>query len=158
MQPKIMASLGGFFALVYLTGCGGGGGPTDSNIHDAIQQYCEAGNHLPESIKLPASPGQPNNLLNTGSKVRISDIRVIKRGKLFYAQNGNLKGFPVRVYVKGMRIDEYSKFIYNANGKMEHVKDVNLPFDGEGDFVLLFEPPDKSKVDPGPGKWIASPN
>jgi hypothetical protein len=142
-----------------LAGCGGGG-PSDSNIHDAVQKYCEQGSNIAwsggDSLKLPASPDL-SGLLEHGSKIRISEVRVVKRGKPFHEEGENsVKRFPVRVYVKGMKIQAYGKM--KSDGTVVHAKDINLPFEGETDLVIEFKPPDKSQVDSGPGKWIAEPH
>jgi len=51
--------------------------------------------------------------------------------------------FPVRVFVGGIVQKQFSQ--------------KEVPFDGEMDFHVFFVPPDRSKVDPGPGKWRARP-
>ena len=114
------------------------------------------------SIKLPDSPETPPSSGVTksgGSKITISDIRVVKRGKPFQAfspAGSPSEVLPVRVSVKGVRVVEYVRVDPNSN-MFVHDKDVRLPFEGETDFHIAFEPPDKAKVDPGPGKWVASP-
>jgi len=151
-----------------LTGCGGGpsgsGTPSDPNVCDAVKRYCEhydiSLTGMLDSIKLPDRPVYPVSarLVAYGDKVTISDVRVVKRGKPFHQGSGedSMEGFPVRVHVKGMRIAGYGNFT-GSMGKIVHAKDVNLPFEGETDFVISFTAPDKTHVDAGPGEWVAHP-
>ena len=139
-----------------ITGCSRR--PSDSDISDAVKRYCEQpgqGEYAGtlRSIKLPASPRQ-RDLIDSAS-IKISDVRVVKRGKPFSAGGG--EGFPVRVYVKGMKIVEYRRF-QGSEGSLVHVNDVNLPFEGETDLDITFLPPDRGKVEPGPGQWIVMAN
>lgn len=108
-------------------------------------------------IKLPDRPAVAG-LLNYGDQITISDVRVVKRGEPYDRGFGAnpTKGFPVRVDFKGMRIASYGKMV-GSMGEIVHDKDVNLPFEGQTDFDIERQPADRTKVDPGPGKWIASP-
>lgn len=150
-----------------ITGCGrgssGAGTPSDSNIADAVKRRCEQG--VPTTIKVPDRPVYPpsDNLMDYGNKDTISDLRVVKRGETFCRGSGknSVEWFPVRVHIKGMRVANYSKWEHGEGkgfGEIVYAKSVNLPFEGEADFLIHFEPPDKTQVDAKPGKWVADPN
>lgn len=166
MKSNSVSVLITFTVLVYVIILGGITGcsrkPSDSNISDAVKGYCESSGGLYgmlNTIKLPDTQSQPvPGLFVSDERIKISDVRVVKRGKTFHSGSGenSLEGFPVRVYVKGIKIVDYSKF-NKFNAGVEHINNINLPFEGETDFFVTFEPPDKSKVDPGEGKWIAQP-
>ena len=159
---------GAFVALMLaigssgLTGCGKtgfGGTPSDSNVSDAVKRYFEKSNVSLTGLKSIELPKPPDfaGLFDCDDKVTISDVRVVKRGKSFHDGSGenSVEGFPVRVHVNGIRIVGYSKWV---GLKIVNVKSVNLPFEGEADFVIIFQQPDKTQVDEKPGVWVAQPN
>ena len=139
-----------------LTGCGGSpASASDSDIQNAVRAYyTETGIGVPdEFVKIPKGM----TCLRETEKITLTDIRVVKRGKPFQGIGGTGGGeaLPVRVFVKGTTKKRYGS--YNKDGIMQKIKQGDLPFEGEIDFQIQFEPPDKSKVEPGPGKWIAVP-
>ena len=187
MRSKLSAVLAMSLAFGFVVGCGRSNNtsnetpgaqkpiadqskaPSDSDISNAIKEYCAQIDDLQlksprawlNSMELPQSP-YFDGLLSEGNTVALSDVRVVKRGKPYYG------GFPVRVAVKGVRTARYGKFESvwtNSMGMrftqsifVKDLKVVNLPFEGVTEFVIRFQSPDMSKVDPGPGRWFASAN
>ena len=128
---------------VLLLGVVSGCGPSDGEIEAAVKSYY-ASNYEFHHRGLPVPDFHPLPVGINGQS-QATEVHVKKRGEPFTPNElqrpfgASSKGYPVRVLVKGTS--------RSRQGSDQH-------FEGEADFVLYYLPPNKSKVDPGPGTWV----
>jgi hypothetical protein len=126
--------------------------PSEADINSAVRDYCDGKKDcLLPLAKLPRGTAFSNEV-----KITLTDLRLVKRGTLFRGQigfNPDVGMFPVRVHLKGTAHGQYGT---NKGMLITDLATGDAPIQGEMDFHVWFEPPDESKVEPGPGKWRAS--
>ena len=157
---KVCMAVVAMIAVVFLgsvlAGCGGGG-PSDADIKQAVVTALQDNGIRDSSIRLPQGRVLANLQLGQKEKITVTDFKVVKRGKPFTSGMGATGVVPVRVFVRGTTLRRHGARSDDVL-VLKNIKETDLPFEYEGDFVTSFRPPDKTKVDAKPGEWVADPN
>jgi hypothetical protein len=137
---------------------GGCGGPSNREVAEAVRRHCKSSGVLSSLIKPPPGRYVP---LRTYDLVTFEEARVVKRGRRYTSSVGR-RVWPVRVHVAGTALAVHARVTDRTSlgvlGGVVGVTDLQrakLPFEGDADFALWWEPPNKARVDPEPGRWEA---
>ncbi len=149
-----------------VSGCGGG--PSDRDIQAAVSRYYSAIHDFDLGFPTRNPVG-----IRRGYQSKTTDVQVKKRGEPFTPNvmqsmskpmTATSDGYPVRVFVKGTIRRSGSDWLLGPPGgwgsappSSPRGENSEESFEGEADFILWYVPPDKSKVDPEPGTWVAHP-
>jgi len=116
--------LPGLFAFLAIVGAGCG--PSDADIEEAVREHYEAGTSL-------------DGL--TGTRTTVNTVKVLKRGDGYTHHLTGTTMYPVRVYVKGTTITGLWRKEQST-------------FERQEELQITWQEPDRSRVDPGPGRWV----
>jgi len=113
------------FLAIAAAGCGG---PSDADIEKAVREHYESGSST-------------DGLMEVRTQVNI--VRVLKRGEAYGSWLTGSTMYPVRVHVQGTTI-RGGRLFPKTQSSFEHTEE----------FQITWQEPDRSRVDPGPGRWV----